>query len=395
MEEKPLLYFDCVGGISGDMTLGALIDMGLSLKALTAELDKLKVRGYQLKTSRASRSGIRGTRLRVETPRDKGYRHFADFTRIIERSRLSLEAKEKSLELIRRIFAAEARVHGTRVEKVHLHELGSLDTLVDVVGTVAAMELLGNPDVECSPVNVGSGVVRTEHGIMPVPAPATVLLLKGASVFSDGSDIERTTPTGALLATGFAGRFGPWPAMTLDKVGYGIGEKDPKEGHPNLLRVVLGSRFGGAAEVVLVVETTIDDMSPELVGHVMEKLFDAGALDVFLTPVQMKKNRPGVNLTVTTEPRKRQALVDILFRETTTLGLRVHEVQREVLQRKIVQVDTRFGKVSMKLGLSGEKVLNVAPEFEDCRRIASNKRASLKEVQQAALAAFHKGRKNE
>ena len=393
MTEKPLLYFDCVGGASGDMTLGALIDMGVSAKELTEELAKLKVRGFQLRVSRASRSGIRGTRLRVDTPRDRGYRHLSDFSRIIDRSRLTATAKEKSMELFRRIFAAEARVHGARIDRVHLHELGSLDTLVDVVGTVLAMEILGYPDVECSAVNVGDGVVQTEHGIMPVPAPATAHLLKGVPVYSDGSGFERTTPTGALLVSGFARRFGPWPVMTLEKIGYGIGGKDPKEGRPNLLRVAMGKRLDRQSEVILAVEATIDDMSPELIGHVTECLFDGGALDVFVTPVQMKKNRPGVNLTVMSELGRRRDLMDILFAETTTLGIRFHEVQREVLQRKVVKVSTRFGKVSIKLGLSGDEVLNAAPEYEDCRRLSKSKRVPVKEIQQAAMIAYHKGGK--
>lgn len=392
MRGTSLLYFDCEGGVSGDMTLGALIDLGVSFRSWTAELEKLKPRGFQLKVSRSSRSGIRGTRLRVETPGDRGYRRLADFAGIIERSRLSTKVKEKSLELFERIFAAEARVHGTRVNQVHLHELGSLDTLVDIVGTVIAMELLGFPEVESSPVNVGSGTVQTEHGIMPVPAPATAVLLEGASVFSDGSGFERTTPTGALLVTGFARRFGPWPAMTLAKVGYGVGSKDRRQGRPNLLRVASGQRSGVSGQSVLVLEAAVDDMSPELAGHVLERLLEAGALDVFLTPVQMKKNRPGVNVTVLMEPRKRQELVAIVFSETTTLGVRVYEVQREVLERRVVGVKTRFGTVSVKLGLRGEAVLNAAPEFEDCRRIASSKGVALKEVQQAALAAFHEGR---
>jgi uncharacterized protein (TIGR00299 family) protein len=387
---KRLLYFDCSGGASGDMTLGAMVDLGLPLKNLTRELGKLKVRGFRLKRSRASRSGIRGVRLEVVTPNDRGYRHFSDFAGLIEGSRLSDSAKERSLALIRRIFAAEARVHGKRMETVHLHELGSLDTLIDIVGTVVGLELLGISDVQASPVNVGGGTVQTEHGLMPVPAPATTLLLEGAPVFSDGSQFERTTPTGACLVTGLASRFGPWPPMSIEKVGYGIGGKDPKEGMPNLLRLILGAPLAGAHQNVLVMETTVDDMSPELAGYVLDRLLEAGALDVFLTPVQMKKNRPGVNVTVVAEPSRRPELTEILFAETTTLGLRCHEVERSCLERKSVKVRTRYGRVSVKLGLSEGKVVNAAPEFEECRRIATSKKVSLKEVQQAALTAFRK-----
>jgi uncharacterized protein (TIGR00299 family) protein len=390
MDEK-LIYFDCAGGVSGDMTLGALLDLGVSLESLKKELGKLGARGYRLKASKATRSGIRGTRLRVETPDDRGYRHYSDFSRIIEKSRLSSSIKEQSLDFIRRIFSAEAKVHGKRVESVHLHELGSLDTLVDVVGTLVALDLLGNPVVECSPVNIGGGMVETEHGLMPVPAPATALLLKGVPLFTDGSEFERTTPTGALLVTGLARRFGPWPSMTLQKLGYGVGSKDPKEGAPNLLRVALGKRLGRACPTVLVMEATVDDMSPEIAGHLSESLLEAGALDVFVTPVQMKKNRPGVNVTVLAGPDKRASLTEIFFRESTTLGVRFHEVEREVLERKHIHVSTRYGKVSVKLGLADGEVVNVAPEFEDCRRIASSKRVAVKEVQQAAMAAFFKG----
>jgi uncharacterized protein (TIGR00299 family) protein len=260
--DENLIYFDCSGGVSGDMTLGALLDLGVPLESLKKELGKLGVRGYRLDASKTSRSGIRGTRLLVETPNDRGYRHYSDFSRVIEKSRLESSIKERSLDLIRRIFSAEAKVHGKRVETIHLHELGSLDTLVDVVGTLVALDLLGNPVVECSPVNVGGGMVETEHGLMPVPAPATALLLQGASIFTDGSTFERTTPTGALLVTGLARRFGPWPAMTLKKRGYGAGSTDPKEGAPNLLRVAMGKRSGRVSSTVLVMETTVDDMSP-------------------------------------------------------------------------------------------------------------------------------------
>ncbi|MFQ5792958.1 MAG: nickel pincer cofactor biosynthesis protein LarC [Acidobacteriota bacterium] len=383
-----LLYLDCTAGVSGDMTLGALLDLGVSFQALSSELDKLRVRGVRLKKSRASRSGIRGTRLVVEAPGDAGHRRFPQFRRLIESSRLSPPIKERSLELIRRIYAAEARVHGKRIDKIHLHELGSLDTLVDIVGTLAGLELLGVSRVESSPVNLGGGAVQTEHGLMSVPAPATVLLLKGAPVFSDGSGFERTTPTGALLVSAVTSRFGPWPLMIVERVGYGLGSKDPGEGLPNALRLVLGKRAGLPGTPVLVMETTVDDMSPELAGYLLERLLDAGALDAFVTPVQMKKNRPGVNLTVIAEPFRRQVLAEILFAESTTLGLRWYESERQTLERKLVPVRTRFGRVSVKLGLRDGKVMNIAPEFEECRRIAQARGVSLKAVLQAALAAY-------
>ena len=388
--KKRILYFDCSAGVSGDMTLGALVDLGLPLKALTAELKKLRMGRFQLKASKATRQGIRGTRIQVLTPGDKGHRHFSEFSEIIESSRLSSELKERGLELIRRIYAAEARVHGKRIDKIHLHELGSLDTLIDVVGTLIGLELLDIKFVESSPVNVGGGELVIEHGRMSVPAPATALLLRDAPVFADDSTFERTTPTGALLVTSLAGRFGPWPAMTVKQIGYGLGTKDPRDGRPNALRIILGEteRRVGSVQTVLVMEATIDDMSPELAGYLLERLLEAGALDVFFTPATMKKSRPGVNVTVIAATNLREEMAGILFSESTTLGLRCHEVERQVLDRKVVQVSTRFGKVAVKLGLSGGRVLNVAPEFEDCRRIAVRKRVSLKEVQHAAISAW-------
>ena len=372
------------------MTLGALVDLGLPLKTLTAELRKLRIGRFQLKASKATRQGIRGTHIQVLTPGDKGHRHFSEFSEIIESSRLSSELKERGLELVRRIYAAEARVHGKRIDKIHLHELGSLDTLIDVVGTLIGLELLDIKFVESSPINVGGGELVIEHGRMSVPAPATALLLRDAPVFADDSTFERTTPTGALLVTSLAGRFGPWPAMTVKQIGYGLGTKDPRDGRPNALRIVLGEteRKVGSLQIVLVMEATIDDMSPELAGYLLERLLEAGALDVFFTPATMKKSRPGVNVTVIAATNLREEMAGILFSESTTLGLRCHEVERQVLDRKVVQVSTRFGKVAVKLGLSGGRVLNVAPEFEDCRRIAARKRVSLKEVQHAALAAW-------
>jgi hypothetical protein len=377
------------------MTLGALVDLGLPLAKLTAELKKLRMGRFQLKASKATRQGIRGTHIQVSTPGDKGHRHFSEFSEIIESSRLSSELKERGLELIRRIYAAEARVHGKRIDKIHLHELGSLDTLIDVVGTLIGLELLDIKIVESSPINVGGGELVIEHGRMSVPAPATALLLRDAPVFSDDSTFERTTPTGALLVTSLAGRFGPWPAMTVKQIGYGLGTKDPRDGRPNALRLVLGEteQRRGANQTVLVMEATIDDMSAELAGYLLERLLEAGALDVFLTPATMKKSRPGMNLTVIAPPTFREEMAAILFAESTTLGLRCHEVERQVLERKVVQVSTRFGKVAVKLGLSGGRVLNVAPEFEDCRRIASRKGVSLKEVQHAAIAAWRQSGK--
>jgi uncharacterized protein (TIGR00299 family) protein len=390
MQEK-VLFIDCASGVSGDMLLGALLDLGVPLAAMKRELSKLQVSGFRLTRSRGTRGGVSGTELRVVTPRDRGYRHWSDFERILRRSRLSSEVKSRSLALLRRLFEAEAEVHGETAESVHLHELGSLDTLVDVVGALAGLDQLGVSEVICSEVNVGGGYVETEHGRMTVPAPATALLLEGAPVFSDGEDFERTTPTGALLVTGLSTRFGAFPGMTLRKIGYGLGTKDPDDGRPNALRLVLGERERGGSETVLVLEATIDDMTPEQMGYLQERLLEV-ALDAFLTPVIMKKTRPGVNVTVIARPEAREKVSEILFTEGTTLGVRHHEVRREALERRFVSAVTRYGKVRVKEGILAGKVVNRAPELEDCRKLATRKKVPLKEVQRAAIQALKERR---
>lgn len=384
---KRILYFDCGAGVAGDMTIAALLDLGVPIKDLRAELDKLNVDGFRVVRSKAVRGGISGTRFRVDAPGDRGHRHWADFERVLKKSRLPKAVKQRSLALIRRVFEAEAKVHGKTPESVHLHELGSLDTLVDVVGAVSGLELLGIERVESSSINVGSGSVETEHGRMPVPAPATALLLKGVPVFADG-EFERTTPTGALLVTGFAERFGPWPSMTLKKIGYGLGSKDPKGGRPNALRLVLGETTTRGGDRVLVLETTVDDATPEQLGFLQERLWDIGVLDVFLTPVLMKKNRPGSNITVLASPGSRESATEILLHESPTFGIRAYEVEREVLERRSVAVRTRYGKVRVKEGSRAGKVVRAAPEYEDCKRLAKAKKVSLETIQRAALAAY-------
>ena len=382
-----VLYFDCAAGVSGDMVLGALVDAGVPLKALEAELEKLHVGGFRLVRSKARRGGIRGTRIRVAAPEDRGYRHLRDFERVLRKSALRAALRDRSLALVRRIFEAEAAVHGESPESVHLHELGSLDTLVDIVGAVCGVALSGADRVEASPVNLGSGFVDTEHGRLSVPAPATALLLKGVPVFSEGA-FERTTPTGAVIVTELAERFGPMPSMILRKVGYGLGTRNPSEGSPNALRVILGEVETRASESLVVLEATIDDATPEQIGYVQERLAQSGVVDVWVTPVTMKKSRPGVQVSALVHPKTRDEAVRILFQESTTLGVRAYSVEREVLERRFVPVSTPYGRVRMKEALRGGRVVNVAPEYEDCRRLARKKNVPLKRIQEAAFAAY-------
>jgi uncharacterized protein (TIGR00299 family) protein len=385
-----VLYIDCSAGASGDMFLGALLDVGVPLPALKRELAKLPVDGFRLTRKRESRGGVSGTYLRVVTPGDRGYRHWSDFERIMGKSRLAEEVKTLSLSLIRRLFEAEAEVHGGTPESVHLHELGSLDTLVDVVGAVAGLRLLGPAEVVSSEVNVGGGFAESEHGRLAIPGPATALLLQGAPVFSEGDDFERTTPTGAVLVTGLSGRFGGFPRMTIRKVGYGLGTRDPDQGRANALRFVLGEKpREGSGDRVLVLEATIDDMTPAQMGYLHERLMEV-ALDVFLTPIIMKKNRPGVNVTALLAPERLEPATALLFTEGTTLGVRYHEVRRATLERRFVTAKTPYGNVRVKEGILGGKVVNRAPELEDCRKLALSRKVPLKDVQRAALRAAEK-----
>ncbi len=383
-----ILYLDLSAGISGDMLLGALVDIGVPRETLEETVAALGC-PVSLTFEESARGGLRGTRARVEAPDDRGHRRLADFLAALDRSRLSGDVPERAAQLLRRIFEAEARIHGMTPESVHLHELGSLDTLVDIVGAVAGVACLDPDQVVGSPVNLGSGSVEAEHGTLEIPAPATGMLLRGVPTFSDGSGFERTTPTGAVL-TGLACSFGGWPPMTAERIGYGLGSADPQEGRPNALRVVLGSApdlADHAGRVVIVVETTLDDLQPELAPHLIESLLAAGARDAFFTPVQMKKGRPGLLLTALADPARREAVVAALFSESTTLGVRITEAERETLERRVVSARTPWGEVGLKIGMRGGNVVNRAPEFEDCRRLAASAGVPLKEIYRHALGA--------
>jgi hypothetical protein len=306
----------------------------------------------------------------------------------IERSALSRDGKDRAIQLFGRLAEAEAAVHDIPVDRVHLHEVGALDSIVDIVGAVYGLEWLGASHIVASPMNVGSGVVECAHGTYPVPAPATARLLEGAPVYAGAVASELTTPTGALLVTSYASSFGPLPLMRIDRIGYGAGDKDFK-GHPNVLRIVLGeSDATRTAEPIVMVECEIDDMNPQLFGPLMDRLYAAGALDVFYQPVQMKKNRPGTLVSVITRPERRHEIAGVLFSETTTIGVRYREMLRECLERELQIVDTPVGKIRFKIARRDGQVLNAAPEFEDCVQAATDRRLPIKEVQALALKAW-------
>ena len=429
-----VLYFDCFSGAAGDMILAALLDAGLPLDALKNALGSLGV-DHELVVEKVMRAGIAATHVSV---RDKGQGHdhthshahahshdqahhhdldhghshhhshesghshshahshhhehrtLAEIAALIDRSGLSAAGKARAKALFQRIGEAEAAIHNMPIEQVHLHEVAALDSIIDIVGAVFALEWFGANEIVSSPVNVGGGTVQIAHGTFPVPAPATLRLLTGVPVYSSGLQAELVTPTGALIVSDYASSFGPMPAMVTHHIGYGAGTKD-FPGVPNVLRVVIGERAHETAESSIVqIECEIDDMNPQIFGPLIDRLLAAGALDVFYTPVQMKKNRPGVLVTVLAPVDARETVSGLLFAETTTIGVRYQTMTREVLDREVVAVETPLGAIRFKVASRRGRVLNAAPEFDDCSRLAAEKGLPLKEVHALALAAWIK-----
>lgn len=384
-----LAYFDCFSGISGDMTLGALVDAGVGIDALRAELAKLNLAGYELKDEKTTRSGIAAVKVHVVID-EKGQpsRHLADILKIINASSLSASIKEKSGLIFKRLAEAEAKVHATTPDEVHFHEVGAVDAIIDIVGSVIGLELLGVTQVLASPVNVGSGTVQTSHGMFPIPAPATAELLKGIPMCQSSMQFELATPTGAAIISTLASSFGPLPPMRVNRIAHGAGNKD-FPGQPNILRLFTGESAASYEEdTSLVIETNIDDMNPQVYDYLIERLMKAGAQDAYLTPIIMKKGRPAILLSVLTDRGKADDLLNVIFCETTSIGVRIHEVGRKKLSREIGEIETKFGKVRVKIGKRGDEVLNVSPEYEDCRKIAEEKNVPLKIVMAEAKSMF-------
>ena len=383
-----LAYVDCFSGASGDMFLGALVDAGLPLDDLKTDLAGLHVDEFDLTAEPARRGGLAGTHVRVATRETHHHRGLAHITDLIEASALPDAVKERAVAVFRRLAEAEAAVHGEPIERVHFHEVGAVDAIVDIVGTCAGFARLGVKRIVASPVTVGSGEVQAAHGILPVPAPATAALLKGVPLRGIAEPGELTTPTGAALLVGLADAFGPMPAMRITSTGYGAGTRE-NETVPNLLRLCLGDPADAPADDdVWVVETNLDDVSGEIVGALFDRLFAAGAVDVFTTAVQMKKNRPGVLVTALAPA---QAVADVeraLFSETTTFGIRRHRANRRVLDREHVEVTVGGGAVRVKVGRLDGVVMSAAPEYEDCRRVAEAVGKPVKAVYAEAMAAY-------
>ncbi len=377
-----IAYFDCPSGASGDMVLGALVDAGCELGTLEAALASLGVEGWRLEARAVERGGLRGTHLVVRTDPARRFHTLGDMLRPIARSTLPDAVKARAGAVLQRLAEAEARVHQVPVDAVHFHEVGDLDTLVDVVGSVAGLDALGVDRVHVSPLPIGGGTVETAHGRLPVPAPATAELLRGFPVYDNGVVAELVTPTGAAILTTL-GTPGRLPAMTLERIGWGAGTRELPV--PNLLRVLVGQTTSGDSEpgeveTLVSVETTIDDMSPQLYEPLVERLLAAGALDVYLTPVVMKRSRPGTVLTALAPPELADRLAEVLFRETTTIGVRWSEVRRRRLPRELVRLPTTFGPVTFKISTLGGRVVTVTPEFEEVRRIADAEGRPVREV---------------
>jgi pyridinium-3,5-bisthiocarboxylic acid mononucleotide nickel chelatase len=388
-EAGRVVYFDCASGASGDMLLGAVVDLGLPIDELRDDLGRLGVEGWRIESRRVDRSGLAATKVDVLTETGgQPHRHLRHVLAILDGSSLEAEVKERAAALFRRLAEAEAAVHGTTPEKVHFHEVGALDSIVDIVGGVLALRWLSPARFVASPLNVGTGTVTMSHGTFAVPPPATARLVEGAPVYGAGEG-ELLTPTGALLVTAHASEYGPLPLMRVERTGHGAGGRDTK-GRPNVLRLVVGSEVvaGATPERVLVLETEVDDAPPQLLGSLIEKLLAAGAVDAFLTPVQMKKGRPGVLVTAVAPPAAREAVEEVLFRETTTLGVRRQEWERTTLDRETRTVDTAYGPIRVKIGHRRGVVYNAWPEFGDCERAAAAHGTAVKEVLAAALAAW-------
>ncbi|MGH9559657.1 MAG: nickel pincer cofactor biosynthesis protein LarC, partial [Bryobacteraceae bacterium] len=375
--------------ISGDMTVGALIDAGASSAKLIEALNALGT-GAKFSVEKTKRGGIAASKFRVEIDgASRAHRHLSNILALIGDAPISERAKKNACAVFQKLGEAEARVHGIAIEKVHFHEVGAADSIADIVGACVALDLLDIGEIHASAINVGSGTVKTEHGILPVPAPATAALLESKPVYSSGPVFELTTPTGAALVSTLAASFGAMPPMRIASIGYGAGDRD-FPGQPNVLRAMVGEASGATeATTVSVLEANIDDSTPQVLGHALERLMESGALDATLSPLQMKKNRPGALLRVIARQEDREKLAQMIFAETTTLGLRIHTAERRIVERRILNVETQFGSVRIKISENG----GFAPEYDDCHAIAARTGTPLPRVISAANEAYLKSQR--
>jgi uncharacterized protein (TIGR00299 family) protein len=385
-----IISYDCFSGISGDMNLGAMIDLGIEKDFLVNELNKLKLKGWEIEVIKDQRHGISGTKVTVkQTMHEHAHRHMSDIENIINNSELDTKTKELSKKIFMQIAVAEAKVHNTTVDHVHFHEVGAIDSIIDIVGAAICFNSLNVEGVHVSTVELGSGFVKCDHGKLPVPAPATVEIIKGIPVKKGGVDFEATTPTGAAILAALGTDFSTGLPLKIEKTAYGVGQKDNND-VPNLLRVFLGESIpkSESGHDALHLECNIDDMNPEFYDYISEKLFSAGASDVYLSDIIMKKGRPGIVLNVLCESESADTLKQIIFTESTTLGIRTLPFRKETLVRKIVTIVTIYGEVKIKRSYYNGKEVSCKPEYEDCKRIAAEKGIPLKEVYNNIMAGL-------
>jgi len=386
-----LAYFDCFSGISGDMTIAALVDAGCNLELLRFGLEGLQISGSTISAEKVWKNGMSATHVLVVTEDQTKHRSLSAILEIFEKSQLSESVRKRAAAIFRKLGEAEASVHDVAIEKIHFHEVGAVDAIVDIVGACIGFDALGIEKFACSPLNVGGGTAKMAHGILPVPAPATAKLLQGKPTFSNGVQRELVTPTGAAIVSTLCDTFGPQPQMTVSSIGYGAGSID-LERQPNVVRIMIGEAadkvIAGFDEEISVIEANLDDMNPQIYGYFLEKALAAGALDVYTTPVQMKKNRPGTLLTLLCKPQDTNSLMSLVFAETTTFGARTYRAQRRTLPRESVSVHTQFGDVRVKLSRLNGRILHVAPEFDDCRKLAVEKNIPLQQIIGEAVRAY-------
>jgi len=385
-----IAYFDCFSGISGDMTVGALLDVGLKIETLEKELKKLGLSGYRLEINKVIKKGISATQFKVKIKEEGVERRYKDILTILKKSKLDAVIKKETGKIFFNIAQAESKIHQKDIDKIHFHEIGGLDSIIDITSVVIGIKILGIEEIHSSTLPVGKGFVKCAHGVIPVPAPATLELLKNIPTYSGGIDSEMITPTGAGIIRTLASSFGERPLMNVESTGYGAGEKEFTI--PNLLRVSIGEKIleddnlkdGYVSDEALLIETNIDDINPEFYDYIMEKLFSQGALDVFLTPIQMKKNRPAHLLSIIIYEQNLKEILEVLFSESTTLGVRLREIKRLRLAQQNIITETKYGKIRVKIGMFKGKIKNIAPEYEDCKKFAKQHQIPLKEIYEEA-----------
>jgi uncharacterized protein (TIGR00299 family) protein len=395
-----IAYFDCFSGISGDMFVGALLDAGLKIEILEKELNKLNLSGYQLDVNKVLKKGISASQFKVKIQEKGVERRFKDILNILEESKLDEEIKNEVKKIFFKIAEAESKIHQEDIEKIHFHEIGGLDSIIDISSAVIGIKALEIKEIYSSPLPLGKGFVKCAHGILPLPAPATLELLKNIPTYSGGMESEMVTPTGAAIISTLTKDFGERPLMKIEKIGYGAGEREFSI--PNLLRVSIGEKIlsdrdlmdGYVHDEALLIETNIDDMNPEFYDYIMDKLFSQGALDVFLTPIQMKKNRPAQMFSIIVYEQNLKEILKVLFSESTTLGVRIKEVKRLKLTQQNFIAETKYGKIKVKVGIFKEDIKTIAPEYQDCQKIAQQYQVPLKEIyEEAKKVAYDKMKK--